>query len=103
MTEKRRGQGYSDYFKHDPQLMGDVFGRAIEEAKSAKARQNLERETAFMNANRQKYDVLTTESGLQYKILNPGNQPLVSPDDRVFTYKGTSLRTLHMVSRATAS
>lgn len=51
---------------------------------------NLEVGKKFLEENGKKEDVVTTESGLQYKILTPGDGPKPTLEDTVVTnYRGT--------------
>lgn len=66
---------------------------AREQEKSAKASQgNLEAGKAFLEQNKTKEGVITTESGLQYKVLKEGEgkSPVASDKVRVH-YEGTKL------------
>ncbi len=77
-------------FKYNPDIMNELFNRVITEAKEIKAKLNKELEVAFMNANSLKYGVVTTETGLQYKIIKPGNdQHVLSTDFVEVNYKGS--------------
>lgn len=57
---------------------------------SAQMQKNLEAGRKFLEENKDKPDVKTTESGLQYKILREGTGPTPGPNDTVVcNYKGT--------------
>jgi FKBP-type peptidyl-prolyl cis-trans isomerase len=66
---------------------------AREQEKLARASQkNLEDGKAFLEENRTKEGVKTTESGLQYKVLKEGQGKSPKPSDRVRVhYEGTKL------------
>jgi FKBP-type peptidyl-prolyl cis-trans isomerases 1 len=73
-------QGYSQT------AMDKVREKAIEEqfGENRKAGED------FLAANKNKEGVITTASGLQYKILTKGNGPIPTADDRVkVNYRGT--------------
>ncbi len=54
------------------------------------AKENQEKGEAFLAANKNKPGVVTTASGLQYKILKPGTGKTPGPTDTVVThYRGT--------------
>lgn len=56
----------------------------------AKGVQNKVAGEAFMNANKNKKGIITTASGLQYKIINPGHGPKPAENDVVTVdYAGT--------------
>jgi len=83
---------FGSQFKYDPHKMNELFNRVVAEAKDIQAATNYELETSFMNANSLKYGVMTTDSGLQYKILRRGKNPMISPTDTVIVnYKGIFL------------
>ena len=69
----------------DPYIQGILARR-----ESEKASKTMEKETTFLNENGQKPGVITTESGLQYKVIREGIG--LSPDDNdtiVVHYKGS--------------
>lgn len=52
--------------------------------------QGIEEDTKFLKENADKPDVITTESGLQYKIISQGSGKSPSPSDQVTVhYRGT--------------
>lgn len=61
-----------------------------QEAKNAVAARNKEAGMAYLSSNRQKDGVVELESGLQYRVVEPGNGPSPSADDTVLVhYRGT--------------
>ena len=65
-----------------------------EKAKDLAAEMNKKQEisTAYLDANAKKEDVVTTESGLQYKIITAGDGATPTTEDKVIAhYKGTLL------------
>ena len=56
------------------------------------AQNNLEEGQAYLKENKAREDVVTTESGLQYKVLKEGNGKSPGKTDRIMVhYKGTKL------------
>ena len=61
-----------------------------QEIKQREGKKNLETGAAFLEANAKKDGVITTESGLQYKIIKPGTGTIPTPENRVLChYTGT--------------
>lgn len=91
-------QGFRDVLTDkEPAVTQEELTVALEElrkeveskATEAAAKMKTEGE-AFLAANKQKQDVKATDSGLQYKILQPGAGPSPKPTDVVKVhYKGT--------------
>ncbi|MBQ7269343.1 MAG: FKBP-type peptidyl-prolyl cis-trans isomerase [Bacteroidales bacterium] len=83
-------EGFTEQFKIDPMEMGAIIGRYMDKKNKVVLVRNQVEEEAFLAENASKEGVQTTESGLQYKILEPGNDVHPGPADTVFlTYKGT--------------
>ncbi|MBY6205473.1 FKBP-type peptidyl-prolyl cis-trans isomerase [Halomonas denitrificans] len=62
----------------------------LEQERTQEARVNLEEGQAFMEQNAEKDGVMTTESGLQYRVIEEGDGERPSATDRVTVhYKGT--------------
>ena len=77
-------------FKVDPNEMNDLFNNFLEKRHSGIAMGNKAKAEKFLEANGKKADVVTTDSGLQYKIIEPGNDVKPGPQDTVWVrYKGT--------------
>ncbi len=77
-------------FKVDPNQMNDLFNRYLENRRQGVAAAAKEKSEKFLADNAKKADVVTTESGLQYKILEPGSDVKPGPQDTVWVrYKGT--------------
>ena len=77
-------------FKIDPNEMNDLFNNYLEKRQSGVALANKEKGEKFLEANAKKAGVLKTESGLQYKVIEPGNDVKPGPQDTVWVrYKGT--------------
>lgn len=83
---------FSKQFRYDLDIMGDVLKRAIEEYRQEKGEANLAKQQQFLEENKMKEGVYTSESGLQYRILNPGNAVRPKSTDKVLVnYKGSLL------------
>ncbi len=92
--------GVNDMFAQvPPQIKGEEAERVIGEFQQRKAKEmaelmNKKQEEAktFMVENGKKEGVVTTESGLQYKIIKAGDGATPKPEDKVIAhYKGTLL------------
>jgi len=67
-------------------LVRDFMNNRMKEVAQA----NLEEGNAFLEQNKAREGVITTESGLQYEILKEGNGPLPKATDKVkVNYEGT--------------
>ena len=87
-----RDEDFLKQFKVDPNEMNDVFNNFLEMRRSGTSMMNLQKGEKFLEANGKKAGVVTTESGLQYKIIEPGNDVKPGPQDTVWVrYKGTLL------------
>ena len=81
---------FAKQFKVDPNEMNDLFNAYLEKRRSGVAMANKDKSDKFLEANAQKEGVQTTASGLQYKIIEPGNDVKPGPQDTVWVrYKGT--------------
>lgn len=72
------------------------FSRQIQESRNRKtaalSEKNLKDGEAFLADNKKKEGIVTTESGLQYKVLKKGDGPKPLPSDKVKVhYRGTLL------------
>ena len=75
-----RDENFGEQFKIDPQMINELFNKYLEDRYNYKLLENKEKEQNFLAANAKKEGVQTTESGLQYKIIEPGND--VKPGTR---------------------
>lgn len=74
----------------DPQLMNELFNKYITMINEHTAAVNKKIGEDFLNSNKMKDGVVVTESGLQYKILEAGNDVKAGPKDTVYVhYTGT--------------
>ena len=79
-------------FKIDPNKMTELFNGYLEKRHSGIAMMNKQKGEKFLEANAKKDGIVTTESGLQYKIIEPGNDVKPGPRDTVWVrYKGSLL------------
>lgn len=77
-------------FKIDPNKMNDLFNNYLEKRSTGVSMMNKQKGEKFLEANGKKAGVVTTESGLQYKIIEAGNEVKPGPQDTVWVrYKGT--------------
>jgi FKBP-type peptidyl-prolyl cis-trans isomerase len=68
----------------------NIIRSFFETAGKKEAQANLEKGNAFLEKNKAREGVVTTESGLQYEILKEGDGPKPSADDQVkVNYHGT--------------
>lgn len=80
-------------FKINPETMNDVFNEFLEKRAGYTSALNLANEKAFFDKNAKEAGVQSTESGLQYKIIEPGNADVKpGPQDTVTVrYRGALL------------
>ena len=72
--------------------MSEIFNAYLEKMRDLKVLENGEKEAKFLAANAKKPGVQQTPSGLQYKIINEGNDVKPTIVDTVWVlYKGTLL------------
>lgn len=68
----------------------EVVGNFFENRNNLEAQGNLEKGNAFLESNRNRSGVVTTESGLQYEVISQGSGPIPGPTDVVRVhYHGT--------------
>ena len=86
-----RSPDFNKQFKIGPDQINRVFNNFLEKRHNYKLLANKEAGEKFLAANAKKPGVQVTESGLQYKIIEPGNEELKpSATDTVeVRYKGT--------------
>lgn len=88
----QRDPEFLDQFKISPELMNDLFNNFLEKRANYLAAANQAKENQFFAENIKKAGVQETESGLQYKIIEPGNDVHPTEFDTVTVrYKGTLL------------
>ena len=87
-----RDPDFTKQFKIDPNSMNDLFNNFLEKRRSGVSMMNKQKGEKFLEANGKKDGIVTTESGLQYKIIEAGNDVKPGPQDTVWVrYKGTLL------------
>jgi len=94
------GKGVRDVMENNPsRFPEDQLGEALlafqQQAQSQLMQQeaewNLEHSQAFLKANAKRENVQTTESGLQYEIINPGQDAVPADADTVIVhYRGVT-------------
>ena len=83
---------FVNQFKINPELINDLFNDFLEKRSKYTAALNIAKETKFLADNAKKAGVQSSASGLQYKILEPGDGNKPGPQDTVLVrYKGTLL------------
>lgn len=84
---------FLDQFKINPELMNDLFNNFLEKRANYTSAQARIEEQKFFDGNLQNEGVQATESGLQYQIIEAGNQNVKpGPEDTVYVrYKGALL------------
>ena len=88
--------GIRDAIKNQAKIKKEEAGPIVQEymrAAGERKRAGMKKEnTAFLEANKSKEGVVTTASGLQYKILKTGTGKLAKATDQVsVNYKGTTI------------
>ena len=80
----------ADKSKFEEQIVFEILNNYTAAINEAQADINLKEGEEFLAKNKTKDGVITLESGLQYKILSPGNGVFPTIDDTVeVNYKGT--------------
>ena len=85
-----RDPDFNSQFKISPEIINDVFNSYLEKRHNYTLLANKEKGEKFLAANLKKEGVQKTDSGLQYKIVEPGNDVKPTAQDTVWVkYKGT--------------
>lgn len=88
----RTSEDYLESFKYNPQEMNTTINEYLGIRQAYLAAVRAEESKAFFEKNAKEEGVQVTESGLQYKIVNPGSEVKAGPADTVSVhYKGTLL------------
>lgn len=84
--------GFGKQFRYNPDLINDVFNRILEKQKSIKANSYKLEAQEFLQKNRYASGVMSTYSGLQYKIISKGStkHPTEKSEVKVL-YRGTKI------------
>jgi FKBP-type peptidyl-prolyl cis-trans isomerase FklB len=78
--------------KIDQATCGMVINTYFQGLQSSRAEESKEKGLAFLEENKKKNNIVTTESGLQYEILKEGTGPVPKEDDTVTVhYHGTTI------------
>ncbi|MGN1211610.1 MAG: FKBP-type peptidyl-prolyl cis-trans isomerase [Candidatus Cryptobacteroides sp.] len=81
---------FNDQFKISPEKMNTLFNNYITKRNNYTAEVNKAKGDKFLEENKMKDGIVVTESGLQYRIIEPGNDVKAGPADTVFVhYTGT--------------
>ena len=81
---------FNSKFDVNPDQMNQLFNKFISARREFEAESNKATSEAFLKENAQKDGIITTESGLQYQIIEPGNEVKPGEKDTVFVhYTGT--------------
>ncbi|MBQ9462733.1 MAG: FKBP-type peptidyl-prolyl cis-trans isomerase [Bacteroidales bacterium] len=87
-----RDADFNEQFKVSPERMNDVFNNYLEKKHNYTLLANKDKGDKFLAANLKKEGVEETESGLQYKVIEAGNEVKPTPQDTVWVkYKGTHI------------
>lgn len=85
-----RDPDFNKQFKVSPDKINDAFNAYLEKRHNYTLLANKEKGDKFLAANLKKAGVLVTDSGLQYKIIEAGNEVKPTAQDTVWVkYKGT--------------
>jgi len=88
-----RDPEFGKQFKIDPNELNDLFNKYLDMRRNMKLLANKEAEEKFLAENKEKEGVVALESGLQYKIIEAGNEnkPVDDKDTVWVRYKGATL------------
>lgn len=83
-------EGFNEQFKIDPDKMNELFNNYISKRNAYTSELNQKKGEKFLDENKMKDGIVVTESGLQYRILESGNDVKAGPKDTVYVhYTGT--------------
>lgn len=89
---KMSDEDFTKQFRVDPNQMNELFNNFLENRHYYTLYTNKAAEEKFLEKNAKKAGVQVSESGLQYKIVNAGNDVRAAITDTVYVnYKGTHL------------
>lgn len=81
---------FNAQFKVNPEEMNKLFNSFISKRNNYEAAVNKAEGEKFMSENKMKDGIVVTDSGLQYKIIETGNEVKAGPKDTVWVhYTGT--------------
>lgn len=85
-----RSEEFLEQFKYSPASINNAFNSYLEKRNNYVALTTKEESEAFLAANAKKAGVTVTESGLQYQIVEKGNDVVPAQNDTLWVrYKGT--------------
>ena len=92
-AEGNPGQpGFEEQFRVDPNRMNELFNGFLENRRNYTLYTNRDKEEKFLAANAKKEGVQVSASGLQYRIINEGNEVKPAGADTIWVrYKGQLL------------
>lgn len=82
----RMDPDFDAQFKVSPGEMDQLFNKFLEKMHYAAAEANTKAGEKYLEANRKKAGVVVAESGLQYKIIEAGNDVKPAAEDTVFVH-----------------
>lgn len=83
-------EDFNEQFKISPDLMNELFNSYIGKINAYTAEYNQKKSEKFLDENKMKDGIVVTESGLQYRIIEAGNDVKPGPVDTVYVhYTGT--------------
>jgi len=88
-------KGFEDVYNDkedimDPMVANGIVRTYLNKERQKKAEKNLQEALTFLEENKSKEGVITTESGLQYKVITEGTGPKPTETDKVkVNYRGT--------------
>ena len=84
--------GFEEQFRVDPNRMNELFNGFLENRRNYTLYTNREKEEKFLAANAKKDGIQVSASGLQYRIINEGNEVKPAGADTIWVrYKGQLL------------
>lgn len=87
-----RDPDFGKQFKIDPEQMNSMFDNFLKKRRQFVAADNKDKGESFLEKNKAKGGVEVAESGLQYRIIEAGNDVKPAPEDTVWVlYKGTHI------------
>ena len=83
---------FNEQFKVSPEKMNELFNNFVTKRNAYEAEVNLKLGEEFLSKNKMKDGINVTDSGLQYRIIEAGNDVKAGPADTVYVhYTGTLL------------
>ena len=77
--------------KMDPNMADQILRQKLQEASMKKIQPAIDEGEKFLAENKKRKEVITTESGLQYEIVTPGNGPMPKDTNTVKVHYTGSL------------